>query len=84
MFGSPALARIRTLFRVPSTVRAWLVLNLAILALSRSFDLMTIDLPGSQPILYQLLYHTSDMRAHFLRMGQKPYKIYEYLCLFAD
>lgn len=66
IYASPALARIRTLAWVPSTVRACLLVNLAIKALSRSSDLMTIDLPGLCPIVYQLRYHTNDMMAEQL------------------
>ena len=47
---------------VPSTVRAYLLLNLAIKASHRSRDLMTIDLPGLGLIVHQLRYHTNDMK----------------------
>ena len=52
---------------VPSTVRAYLLLNLAIKASHRSRDLMTIDLPGLGLIVHQLRYHTNDMESIYFR-----------------
>ena len=58
---APTLAQIRTLTSF-QLFGLFVLYLLAIRALSRSLDLMTIDLPGETvSILHQLRFHTNDM-----------------------